>query len=226
MVSAVDPEPIDFSVDHVVEANGLGVTANSETMLPPVSFTLKMGECLAVTGPNGSGKTTLLRVLAGLMKPTSGRALVAGFEVDERDRRFRRVVAGLIGYPPVARDLTVEEHLTLVGVSWGASASSARKRAGDLLNDFGIGRLRLRFPHELSSGQSQLFSLTLALTRPFDVLLLDEPEQRLDAEHLALVTRALREVINGGKTLILASHNSALIDAVADERLALPSVCG
>ncbi len=232
-VSTLGPEPvmgesavIGLRAENCVVAESLGVTAHDGTLLLPTTFSLEKGQCLAVTGANGSGKTTLLRVLAGVKRPSSGRASVAGLEVNERDRRFRRAVAGQIGSAPIARDLTLEEHLSLVGVSWGSSTASARNRARTLLDECEIGRLSERFPHELSSGQSQLFSFALTLARPFDVLLLDEPEQRLDRERLALITRKLRALIDGGTTVIIASHNASLIDAVATKRLALSGATG
>lgn len=204
-----------------VEAEGLSVTSGGEVLLLPVSFVVAPGEAVAVTGPNGSGKTTLLRAIAGLVPVAAGTVRVHGRAADERDPRFRRAVAGLIGYPPVARDLTLGEHVAFVAVSWGAEIAAARDRAAELLAATGIAALHDRFPHELSSGQSQLFSLALVLARPSDVLLLDEPEQRLDVDRLALVGRLLRSVVETGRTLVLASHSPVLIAAVSDRTVAL-----
>jgi len=205
----------------IVEVESVGVGAGGELLLCPVSFSLGAGQGLALIGTNGSGKTTLLRVLAGLTVPSTGSASVAGLTVNERDPKFRRAVAGLIGYPAVARDLTLEEHLTLVAVSWGETVPGARERSAALLDEFGIARLGKRFAHELSSGQSQLFSLALTLARPFDVLLLDEPEQRLDGDRLELVGGLLRKLVDGGKTVVFASHSRFLIDVLGDRTISL-----
>jgi ABC-2 type transport system ATP-binding protein len=217
-VSGIQPTRADRPA---VEVESVGVGVGGELLLHPVSFTLDAGQGLAITGTNGSGKTTLLRVLAGLVEPNSGSARVGGLNVNERNARFRRTVAGLIGYPPIARDLTLEEQLTLVAVSWGASMPTARVRAATLLAEFDISRLRQRFAHELSSGQSQLFSLALTLARPFDVLLLDEPEQRLDVDRLELVSGLLRKLVDDGKTLVFASHNRFMIEALSDRVISL-----
>lgn len=207
--------------DAVVDVNEVEVVRDGQLLLRATSFSVARGEAVAITGPNGAGKTTLLRVLSGMLDATTGSALVDGRAVDERDPRFRRSVAALIGHPPVARDLTVTEHLALVGVSWGADAEESRARAPGLLERLGIDRLAARFPHELSSGQAQLFSLALALARPFEVLLLDEPEQRLDREHRLRLAGVLRGVMQTGATLVFSAHDAELIDSLGERTIAL-----
>jgi ABC-type multidrug transport system ATPase subunit len=209
------------SVTPLIEVDAVSVSVGHETMLPPVSFLVRAGESVVLRGPNGAGKTTLLRVMAGAVAPTSGRVTVGGVEVDERRAEFRRQVAALIGFPPLARDLTIEEHLQLVAVSWGSGIAVARDIASKTLARLRIDSLRARFPHELSSGQSQLFSLAIVLARPFDVLLLDEPEQRLDVDRLALVTDVLRELAASGKTIVIATHSASLADQMADSTVVL-----
>ena len=206
----------------VVDAAEVEVTLDGHRLLPPTSFTVRRGEALAITGPNGAGKTTLLRVLAGVIRPTAGHVGVSGRAVDERDPQFRASVAALIGYPAVARDLTLEEHLTLVAASWGADVAASRERARTLLDQLEIRHLAERFVHELSSGQTQLFTLALTLARPFEVLLLDEPEQRLDHDRLRAVSGLLRGLVDDGATLIFAAHAPELVEAVSDQAIALP----
>ncbi|SMQ70981.1 ABC transporter [Agreia sp. VKM Ac-1783] len=211
VISAVEVEECALSIDDVA-------------LLEPVSFAVESGQALAVTGSNGSGKTTLLRILAGLARPTSGAARIQGSAVDERSAAFRRAVSGSIGRPPVARDLTLEEHLALVAASWGESVDAARQRAAAELERWQLGALRRRFPHELSSGQSQLFALALAVVRPYDVLVLDEPEQRLDSDRLGIVSQVLLSEIGAGRTLVFATHSSVLADAVATRSIRLGDV--
>ncbi|WP_440708847.1 ABC transporter ATP-binding protein [Herbiconiux sp. YIM B11900] len=205
----------------MIEVERVDVVSAEVTLLHPVSVTLRAGEVLAVRGRNGTGKSTLLRVLAGARKPSHGTARIGGEIVDSRDRRFRRRVAAMIGLPPTAPDLTVLEHVRLVAATWtpGEGERPVSERA--LLGELGLDALADRFPHELSSGQTQLFGLALVLARPFDVLLLDEPEQRLDPDHLAMVARVLRARRDAGATVVLATHSTVLADAVADRTLEL-----
>lgn len=213
-------EPEHASGPAVV-ARGVAVSIDEQPLLSAVSFTLDRGRALAVTGPNGSGKTTLLRVLAGVQPPSDGVVSVLGAVPDERSPSFRADVAALLGPPPLARNLTLLEYLALVGTSWGLQLGHAVARARDLLAELRIAALEDRFGHELSSGQGQLYALALVLARPCTVLLLDEPEQRLDPERLELVTRALERRKDDGVTLLVASHSPALVARIADEQLEL-----
>jgi ABC-type multidrug transport system ATPase subunit len=202
-------------------ADGLGVSVAEQTLLPPVSFGVDEGSALAVVGANGSGKTTLLRVLAGLSRASRGSVSVVGGEPDDRRPGFRARVAALIGVPPLARNLTLHEYLVLILASWGHGLDEAGVAADGLLAELGIAALASRFPHELSSGQTQLYLLCLTLARPFDVLLLDEPEQRLDPDRVGLVCDAVRRRSARGVTVVVATHSQVLVERVADDVLTL-----
>lgn len=205
----------------VVLVEGVRVDLEGTAALAPVSFSLAGGRCLTVVGENGSGKTTLLRVLAGLQPPTEGAAQVHGRPCDERDARFRREVAAHVGPPPTARDLTLQEHLRLVAQTWGTGAEEAARLVEDLLVELGMGSLADRFPHQLSTGQTQLFALALVLGRPATVLVLDEPEHGLDDARVDTVIAALRARVAAGSTVIMATHDSRFVTELGDELLQL-----
>lgn len=197
----------------LVVVQDVAVRSAETELLAPCSLAVDVGERVAVTGRNGTGKTTLLRVLAGLIPATTGTVRVVGRAPDERSGEHRRAVAALIGMPPFERDLTLEEHLAMVAVSWGAAVAVARRDAAAGLDELGLAPLARRFPHELSSGQTQLFSLALVLARPARVLLLDEPEQRLDVERVPLVAGVLRRAAQT-RALLVATHSQVLIDGL------------
>lgn len=200
-----------------MQLDAVSVAIDGQPLLAPTSLTLERGRAVAVRGRNGSGKTTLLRVLAGAQRPSTGTARVFGEPVDVRAPRFRRRVAALLGSPPIAGELTVREQLRFIATSWGGAAVDATSDA--LLEALGIAHLGRRFGHELSSGQLQLFSLALTLARPAALLVLDEPEQRLDEGRRALVAQVLRERIEHGTALVFASHSPDLIDRLADHSI-------
>lgn len=199
----------------------IGVFDDEVALLLEATGRVEAGEILTVTGANGSGKTTLLRILAGMLTPTSGTVTIMGRVPDDRDRHYRASLAALIGPPQMARDLTVVEHLQFVAATWGTSAAAARETAEALLEEFAITTLARRFPHQLSSGQSQLVALALTLARPCQVLLLDEPEQRLDPERLGLVISAVRARADSGTAVVAATHSLRLLEELADRRLHL-----
>lgn len=212
-------EPATGRAHPAVRFDGIGVVRDEAVLLLEATGSVDSGGILAVTGPNGAGKTTLLRTVAGILQPTSGQVRVNGRVPDDRDRAFRRSLAALIGPPQTARDLTIAEHLQFIAATWGARAGEARERAGELLTELDIVQLGSRYPHELSSGQTQLASIALTLARPFDVLILDEPEQRLDPERLGLVIAALERRTHKGAALMIASHSPRLVDELATDVL-------
>ncbi|NAZ84447.1 ATP-binding cassette domain-containing protein [Kineococcus sp. R8] len=203
----------------VASARSAGLVRGSVEALRPTSFALAPGRCLAVVGPNGSGKSTLLDLLAGRARPTSGAVEVLGRPADEARRACAAdvsvLLAGFACYP----DLTVREHLELVAAAWPAG----RVLAGvdEVLAATGLGPVRGQFPDELSSGESQVFALACATMRPARLLLLDEPEQRLDADRRAQCLALLRRVKARGISIVVATHSRELRDGLADEVLAL-----
>lgn len=152
------------------------------------------------------------------MLPTAGRCEIRsggeGFSgvPAEHDRGFRAAAASLIDTPPMAREMTLSEQLTMVGASWGAPPDSAEETSHGLLERLTIPQLAGRFPHELSAGQLQLFLLALTLARPAELLLLDEPERHLDGERIQVLLSLLEDRAAGGTTVITATHRQEIIE--------------
>lgn len=202
--------------EHALRAAGVGKKLDEAVLLLPVNVELGFGDCVVLRGPNGSGKTTLLRILAGTMSPSEGKATLDGSPVDERDDSTRAVIAALIGAPATYRDLTLVDHLVLIDSTWGHAGGQAEGRSEEILELLEIGHLAERFPHELSSGQQQLFHLSMVLVRPSSILLLDEPEQRLDPDKRDLLTRILLDRKAEGTGLLIACHDPAMTEALAE----------
>ena len=203
----------------MIELKDVTVSVGHAVLLAPVSASISPGDALVIWGRNGTGKSTLLKVLTGITSPTSGSALIGGDLVTSRDRRMSREVAAMIGLPPMAPDLTIADHVLLVATTWFDDPKAADGLAHDIVDELELAHLAARFPHELSSGQTQLFALALVLARPFDMLILDEPEQRLDPEHVDTVIRVLSTRRDRGVTLVIATHSERLADAIADHTL-------
>lgn len=205
----------------LIRARGVGYAIDDEPLLSPVDIDLAAGEIVALRGPNGSGKTTLLRMLSGKLWPTSGDAHFGEGPADERRPEMRAAVSALIGTPAVYPDLTVREQLQLILATWGLAPDDADARVDAVLEEFAIAHLQRRFAHELSSGQSQLYALATAFVRPFEILLLDEPEQRLDADRRDLLADAILRAREGGAAILFASHDAQLVEDVADREFTL-----
>src|SRR6476619_1922990 len=160
-------------------------------------------------------KTTLLRIVGGLLEPSTGSAPIGGRPADERDRAVRAAVAALLGAPTTYRDLTLIDHLVLIDSTWGGEPATSDERSLALLDRLGIAHLDDRFPHELSSGQEQLFRLALTFSRPASVVLLDEPEQRLDTAKRQVVAALIGERTEAGGTVVMACHDPELTATLA-----------
>ncbi|WP_052450406.1 ABC transporter ATP-binding protein [Actinomyces polynesiensis] len=188
-------------------------TVSGLRILSATSLKVRAGTCTVLRGENGSGKTTLLRVLLGLDAPTTGSVRLVPGALERRD------IAHVIQPPPFFEDLTVLEHLLFVRASWGLPSGTEAPLA--LLRAFDAERLSRHFPDELSSGERQVVALCLGLARPARVLVLDEPEQRLDTGRRRALGDALRSRIEAGLAVVMATHAPDLTDAVADEVLTL-----
>lgn len=178
------------------------------------------GHCVALLGVNGSGKSTLLRIAAGRDSATAGQVAYDRQVLTEDDPRARTEIA-VVGDPRSAYpDLTVREHLLLVAVAHGAGSG-----APDLVED-ALAECRLAdhadsLPGWLSSGQQQALQLAAVLVRPRRLLILDEPEQRLDPGARRWLADVLITEKSRGVALLLATHHVELAQAVADEAIVL-----
>ena len=200
----------------VLKGDKVNKQLNGAWLLRPTDIEVSPGECVVLRGPNGSGKTTLLRILAGMMAPSQGTVTLDGRPVDERERATRDAIAALVGAPTAYRDLTLGDHLVLIDATWGRDPATCADRVLAQLESLEIAHLATRFPHELSSGQQQLFHLALVLIRPAHVLLLDEPEQRLDTHKRALLTELLTARAESGTSLVVACHDPDMTEALGD----------
>lgn len=201
---------------HVLQAAGVSKRIDEAVLLLPTDVRLGTARCVVLRGPNGCGKTTLLRILAGTVPPSEGEATLDGIRIDERSDLTRTVIAALIGAPATYRDLTLADHLVLISSTWSRVEGFVPDRPHEILELLEIDHLAERFPHELSSGQQQLFHLAMVLVRPSSILILDEPEQRLDTDKRELLTRILLERKACGSSLLIACHDPAMTEALAD----------
>ena len=180
-----------------------------------LDFDVRAGKAVALTGRNGSGKSTVLRCVTGADRPTAGTVELDGVPVDERSPRIRRDLAVVMDDMDFFPDLSVVEHLDLFARAHGIE--NVEEVVDSVLNEVGLVPQAAQLPGTLSSGQRRRLALASAFVRPRRLLVLDEPEQRLDAAGMEwLVDRLTREK-KQGLGVLLASHHQPLVDAVADD---------
>jgi len=192
----------------LVEVRAATRTHGTVQVLGPTTLTLRPGEAAAVVGPNGAGKSTLLRLVAGKDEPTSGDVRVLGLPAGQARLRRREDVAVLLGGLSAYPDLTVAEHLRLVASAWAGRHPGPGVDAA--LAAAELERVRDQLPGELSSGEGQMFALVTTLYRPARLVLLDEPEQRLDARWRAVARRLVAGALDAGRALLVATHDPDL----------------
>jgi len=207
--------------DVLVRATGLlvgyGSTAES-AVCPPIKVAIGRGEALAVVGANGTGKSTFLRAIAGLLEPLGGHVDVLGEPVDERSQRFRAEVATVLDEDSYLPALTVREHLLLTARGHGMSQVS--DLVTEVVEEFGLTPRQHALPTALSSGQRRRLLLASAFVRPRTLMLLDEPEQRLDAGMRdRLAERLVDERVAAKGGVVLATHDPVLVRTVATKAL-------
>jgi ABC-type multidrug transport system ATPase subunit len=188
--------------------------------LKPISVTVGAGQCVALLGVNGSGKSTLLRIAAGRDAPTAGQVQYAGRPLREDDLIARTEMAMVGEASSAYPDLTAREHLLLVAIAHGAGAE-AEELADSALAECRLDAHADALPLALSSGQRQALQLAAALVRPRRILVLDEPEQRLDPSARRWLAGLLENEKKRGVAVLLATHHTELADAIADEVIVL-----
>jgi heme exporter protein A len=193
-------------VSAVIEARNLHRSFARQRAVDGVSFSLDEGEALAVFGPNGAGKTTLLRLLAGLLRPTAGEALVGGMTV--AGSAVARARIGIISHESMLyHALTARENVELAARLYGVSdATAAALRALEQLHVADRASSPVR---SLSRGLRQRVSIARALVHEPQVMLLDEPFTGLDEAGASALGDVLRAVCGSGAALVLVTHNIA-----------------
>ena len=204
----------------LLAVSGVSRRYGDRVALQPLDLTLAAGQCVAVLGANGSGKSTLLRIAAGRDTPSTGRISYGGRAMSEDDPVVRTEIAVIGDLVSAYPDLTVREHLLLVAVAHGAG------RGAQALADRALAECRLAdhaaaLPGSLSSGQLQALQVATVLVRPRRLLVLDEPEQRLDPAARRWLGSLLRNEKEAGAALLMATHHTELAAAVADHVIVL-----
>lgn len=181
-----------------------------------VSLYVERGEVLALLGPNGAGKTTTVRMLAALLSPTSGRAIIDGLDVAQHPIEVRRRVGVLTESPGLYLRSTGIEYLDFFGAAYGMSLSMRRLRMVTLLSRFGMLADAERRLSEYSKGMRQKLALIRTMLHDPPVLLLDEPTSAMDPHSARLVRDALIELKKDARAIILCTHNLAEAEELAD----------
>jgi len=186
------------------------------TALNKVSFKVKKGQFIGVTGPSGSGKSTLLNLLGGLDSPTSGEIIINNKSISKKNNKelaeYRRYSVGMVFQSfNLIPSLSAAENVALPLFFSGINKKQRLKKANKVLGEVGLSKRILHKPSELSGGEKQRVAIARAMINNPLILLADEPTGNLDSKTSLEILNLITELNKKGITIILVSHEKPLL---------------
>jgi len=200
----------------MIDLKNLVKTFGSLVAVNDVSLTVRQGEFFALLGPNAAGKTTSIRLLTGLMKPTSGSAHIAGFDVQNQPLEARKRMAYVPDFPFLYDKLTGWEFLRFMGQLFQMDTNAISAKAQKLVNRFNLDPYMCQPLEGLSHGTRQRVAIVSALLHDPQVFIIDEPMVGLDPQHARVVKDTLKERTQEGMTVFVSTHQLSIAEEMAD----------
>jgi daunorubicin resistance ABC transporter ATP-binding subunit len=182
-----------------------------------IDLDVPQGEFFGLLGPNGAGKSTTIGMLTTLIAPTGGRAWVAGHDVVKSPVAVKRRIGVVTQNNTLDMQLTVQENLEFRSRFFGLSLGAASKRAGQLIDAFGLSDRRKAMADQLSGGQARRLMIARALVHQPDVLFLDEPTAGLDPQTRVNLWDILKVLHDQGQTILLTTHYMEEAEELCDK---------
>ena len=193
-------------MQNSIEVINLSKSYKSKQAVNNINFKINENEIVGLLGPNGCGKTTTIGMILGLLKPTTGKVLINGIDIEKNKISLLHKMNFISPYIELPKKLTVKQNLTVYGKLY--NINNLNERIDHLSNKLRLNNLLDKITGELSSGQKNRVSLAKALINEPTVLLLDEPTASLDPETGDFVRTFLENYKKEKKiSVLLASHN-------------------
>lgn len=189
----------------MIEVQNLTKSYGGIVAIQSLNFSVKKGEVVGFLGPNGAGKSTTMKIITGFMAPTSGQAVVGGFDVFANPIEVKKKIGYLPETPPVYGDMRVTDYLAYVAELKGMASSAVPKNVKAAIEKTNLGSVEKRMIQNLSKGFKQRVGIAQALVSNPEVLILDEPTVGLDPKQVAEI-RELIGQLRGHHTIILSTH--------------------
>ncbi|GMK44041.1 daunorubicin resistance protein DrrA family ABC transporter ATP-binding protein [Paenibacillus glycanilyticus] len=202
--------------DWAVEANGLVKVFGDNKAVDGVNLNVKAGSIYGVLGPNGAGKTTTIRMLATLLRPDAGSARIFGHDVQKESQIVRQLIGVTGQYASVDESLSATENLIIFSRLLGLGRAEARKKAADLLEEFGLTEAAKRPLKNFSGGMRRRLDLAASLIAQPPLIFLDEPTTGLDPRTRAQMWDTIRRLVSTGSTVLLTTQYLDEADQLAD----------
>jgi ABC-2 type transport system ATP-binding protein len=200
----------------MIELDQLVKKFGSLTAVDQVSLRVNRGEFFAVLGPNAAGKTTMIKMLAGLIKPTTGRALICGFDIQAQPLEARKRLAYVPDFPFLYDKLTAREFFRFIGQLFQLEPGRIEQNSAELVARFHLTGYVDRALEGLSHGTRQRVAIVAALLHDPEVFVIDEPMVGLDPQHARIVKDVLKERSVKGMTVLVSTHQLSIAEEMAD----------
>lgn len=200
----------------MIQTKGLAKHFGALTAVQSLDLDVPQGEFFAFLGPNGAGKTTTIKMLAGLLKPTSGTASVAGFDVQKDPEKAKARLAYVPDFPYTYDKLTAVEFMQFVGDIFGMEPHDLVEKMDALFDRFHLNDYRHELTENLSHGTRQRLVISSALLHDPSVLVIDEPMVGLDPQHARVVKDVLKERSRAGMTVLISTHQLSIAEEMCD----------
>ncbi|WP_375103195.1 ATP-binding cassette domain-containing protein [Paenibacillus sp. RS8] len=205
--------------DHnewAVEARGLVKTFGDNRAVDGVNLNVKAGTIYGVLGPNGAGKTTVIRMLATLLRPDAGTGRIFGHDVVKESQIVRQLIGVTGQYASVDESLSATENLIIFSRLLGFGRVESRKKATELLEEFGLTEAAKRPLRNFSGGMRRRLDLAASLIAQPPLIFLDEPTTGLDPRTRSQMWDTIRRLVNTGSTVLLTTQYLEEADQLAD----------
>jgi ABC-2 type transport system ATP-binding protein len=200
----------------MIELDQLVKKFGNLTAVNQVSLRVNRGEFFAVLGPNAAGKTTMIKMLAGLIKPTTGRALICGFDIQTQPLEARKRLAYVPDFPFLYDKLTAREFFRFIGQLFQLEPARIEQNSAELVARFHLAEYVDRALEGLSHGTRQRVAIVAALLHDPEVFVIDEPMVGLDPQHARIVKDVLKERSLKGMTVLVSTHQLGIAEEMAD----------
>jgi ABC-2 type transport system ATP-binding protein len=198
-----------------ISARGLARSFGSHIVVNDISLELRRGEVLGFLGPNGAGKTTTMQMLTGNLAPTRGAVSICGIDLLEKPTAAKARIGYLPEVPPLYRDLTVDEYLTLAAKLHRVPRARRREAIASAKQRCGLPDVGAKLIGTLSKGFQQRVGIAQAIVHGPDVVILDEPTIGLDPNQIREIRGLIRE-LGGAHSVLLSTHILPEVEAVCD----------
>lgn len=201
----------------MIFAENLTKVFDQFTAVDGVNLDVPAGRVLVLLGPNGAGKTTTVRMLTSILRPTRGRAIVAGYDVEKEPQKVRENVGVLTEHHGLYNRMNAGEYLDFYAQLYNMDAKTRKQKIDILLEEFGLLGDKKRRLGEYSKGMRQKLALVRALMNEPPVLLLDEPTSAMDPESARTVRDGIHQLRSSSRSIILCTHNLLEAEELADQ---------